>query len=681
MRFSRLLFFMLGLQIAPAQPPVTGDDGVASFISSDYHPKDGHWFKAPWPESEWRYQLAPQAPLALTRPDPGSTLPTIHVDSTRTYQTVLGMGTSLEETSIDALTRNHDDAQIKAILKTLIDPATGIGMSLFRITIGASDFSDARSVTTNPHGFYTYQDQPGDAFSIENDRKLHILHVLKLALEVARETGQPIRFFASAWSPPGWMKDSGKLIGGKLLTEKIPDYARYLREFVQAYQKEGIPIYAITTNNEHYFAPNGYPGCAFGAHEEALLADALGREFKQAGLDTRVWILDHNFDIWDKAAITLGELKASYPAGYAVVDGTAFHLYGGKPPAMARLAAAFPDKSIQFTEGATWGTAGMNEIAQIFRNGSSSYVSWVTMTMQSPETHIQGPYSKPPALSPVLLTKKDGASPDWYKIPEYNLYGQFMKFIRPGAVRIESDPGSEETTTNVAFKNPDGSLVLVVINQNEWTQDLRFLVDGSQLAVSLPPSTVATYVMKPGPTPSPLAATQPPEIGPRVLPPTGSGTALCEWWLNENGPGRSFDKLTTDPRFPDHPSGSKVVTALKTNDQWKINSGTRLRGFVHPNVTGNYTFYVAGDGSSELFLSTDESPANKQLIAVCPTYSGSFDKSPRQKSAPIPLVQGKKYYFETLQIGGGGNGQTNVAWDIPGIGEEKTIAGKFLSPP
>jgi hypothetical protein len=187
--------------------------------------------------------------------------------------------------------------------------------------------------------------------------------------------------------------------------------------------------------------------------------------------------------------------------------------------------------------------------------------------------------------------------------------------------------------------------------------------------------------MKPGPTPSPLAATQPPEIGPRVLPPTGSGTALCEWWLNENGPGRSFDKLTTDPRFPDHPSGSKVVTALKTNDQWKINSGTRLRGFVHPNVTGNYTFYVAGDGSSELFLSTDESPANKQLIAVCPTYSGSFDKSPRQKSAPIPLVQGKKYYFETLQIGGGGNGQTNVAWDIPGIGAEKTIAGKFLSPP
>jgi glucosylceramidase len=679
---SPLLFFLGALATgAQAPPSAAGDYTVQSFISSDFHPKDAHWFKAPWAESEWRYQMSPQAPLALTQPDPSSTLPTIRVDSTRTYQTLLGMGTSLEETSIDALSRNYDDAQTKAILKRLIDPVTGIGMSLFRITIGTSDFSDARSVTTNPNGFYTYQDHPTDAFSIENDRKLHILHVLKLALEVAKETGHPIKFFASAWSPPGWMKDSGSMIGGKLLTGKIPDDARYIREFVQAYQKEGIPIYAVTTNNEHYFAPARYPGCFFDADQEALLANALGEEFKQAGLDTRIWILDHNFDIWKQAAKTLTELKMSYPVGYAAVDGTAFHLYGGKPLAMARLAQAFPDKSIQFTEGATWGTAGMNEIAQIFRNGSSSYVSWVTMTMQSPETHIQGPYNKPPALSPVLLIRKDGAGPGWYKIPEYNLYGQFMKFIRPGAVRIESDPGSEDTTTNVAFKNPDGSIVIVVINQNEWTEDLRLLVDGNQLAVSLPPSTVATYLMKSGLKPSTLAAASVPEIGPRILPPTGSGTALCEWWLNENGPGRSFDKLTTDPRYPAQPTGTAIVDQLKTNDHWKVGSGTRLRGFVHPNVTGDYTFYVSGDSSAELFLSPDDSPANKKVIAVCPTWAGGFDKSPQQKSAPIPLVAGKKYYFETLQIGGGGNGRTDVAWDIPGIGAEKIIGGKFLSPP
>jgi O-glycosyl hydrolase len=683
-----LLFFIVSffggaksnvLGLVPS--PATGDYAAQVYFSSDFHPKDARWFKTPWPESEWRYQLSPQAPLWLTRVDPTSTLTTINVDSTKTYQTVLGMGTSLEETSIYALTKNHSDAQIKEILKTLIDPKTGIGMNLFRITIGTSDFSDGRSVSTDPQGFYTYQDQPTDTFSIENDRKLNIIHVLKLAMEVAAESEQPIHFFASAWSPPGWMKDSGKLIGGKLRTDKIPDYAVYLRKFVHAYQAEGIPIYAITTNNEHYFAPDRYPGCFFDAGQEKLLVEAIGREFKQAGLSTRIWILDHNFDIWKQAAKTLAGLKADSPESYDFADGVAYHHYGGKPVQMAKLAELFPDKSIQFTEGAVWGMAGMDEIAQIFRNGSSSYVSWVTMATQTPQEHIQGPYNKPPALSPVLLTKKDGPGPDWYKIPEYNLYGQFMKFIRPGAVRIESDPGSPETTTNVAFRNPDGSLVIVAINQCEWVQDFRFIIDGNQLAASLPPSTMATYVLKSGLKLSTVAPTGLPDVGPRISPPTGSGTALKEWWLNLSGTGRGFDKLLNDPRFPANPSGTKVLTSLQTRDEWKGGSGTRLRGFVHPNITGPYVFYVAGDSSAELFLSTDESPENKKLVAICPQWAGGFDAHPQQRSAPIQLVAGKKYYFETLQIGGGGNGHTDVGWDLPGIGSQKIIWGKFLSPP
>jgi hypothetical protein len=82
-----------------------------------------------------------------------------------------------------------------------------------------------------------------------------------------------------------------------------------------------------------------------------------------------------------------------------------------------------------------------------------------------------------------------------------------------------------------------------------------------------------------------------------------------------------------------------------------------------------------------LYLSTDESPEHKKLIARCPQWAGGFDWHPEQKSAPIPLIAGKTYYFETLQTGGGGNGHTDVAWDIPGIANQKIIAGKFLSPP
>ena len=149
-------------------------------------------------------------------------------------------------------------------MKDLIDPANGIGMNLFRLCIGTSDFSDGTPVagdpTNNPGGWYTYQDGgPDSAFSIQHDLDLNIVHVIKLAQDVAAKANRPIRFFASAWSPPAWMKDSNSLVGGSLLTSMIPAYAAYLRQFVQAYQAQGIPIYAITTGNEHYTRPPSIP--------------------------------------------------------------------------------------------------------------------------------------------------------------------------------------------------------------------------------------------------------------------------------------------------------------------------------------------------------------------------------------------------------------------------------------
>jgi hypothetical protein len=82
-----------------------------------------------------------------------------------------------------------------------------------------------------------------------------------------------------------------------------------------------------------------------------------------------------------------------------------------------------------------------------------------------------------------------------------------------------------------------------------------------------------------------------------------------------------------------------------------------------------------------LYLSPDESPTDKKLIATCPRWAMAFDWHPEQVSVPIPLEAGKKYYFETLQFGGGGNGHTDVGWDIPGIANQKIISGNFLSPP
>ena len=92
------------------------------------------------------------------------------------------------------------------------------------------------------------------------------------------------------------MKDSDSLTGGNLLTSMIPAYAAYLRQFVQAYQAQGIPIYAITTNNEHYNSTTAYPSCYFTAQQETTLVEAIASEFANYGITTKIWILDHNFD-------------------------------------------------------------------------------------------------------------------------------------------------------------------------------------------------------------------------------------------------------------------------------------------------------------------------------------------------------------------------------------------------
>jgi O-glycosyl hydrolase len=478
--------------------PPAKDGAVRVYFSSEEHLGDPGWFKNPWPESEWRFRLSEQAPLPLTPKDAASELPTVSVDSSKTRQAILGMGTSLDETSVFAMAKNHDDKQIQDILRALIDPKTGIGMNLFRLAFGTSDFSDGRSVSSHPKGFYTYQDDPNAPFSIENDRRLNIIRVAKLAAATAKESGQPVKFFASAWTPPGWMKDSGSIIGGRLKPDMIGAYAAYLRKSVQAYEAEGIPIYALTTGNEHNFTPEAYPGCIFTPAQEKLLVEALGREFRRAGLKTKIWILDHNFNYWKQAVETLEGLKEASAESYALADGVAFHHYGGSAEDMTRLHEAFPDKSVQFTEGSKWGARGADGIVQIFRNWSCSFVSWVTMATQTPQEHIQGPYDRPGKLGILLLMKTDGEGPGWYKIPEYYLYGQFMKFVRPGAVRVESDPGSETTATNVAFKNPGGEVVIVAVNQNPTARGMRFVVDGGQFTASIPPASVATFVLKPG---------------------------------------------------------------------------------------------------------------------------------------------------------------------------------------
>jgi glucosylceramidase len=434
------------------------------------------WLEGP---QELPNRLTPQPAISLAaRGDTAGTV--IRVDPTLAYQPIEGIGSSLEESTIFNLMRMSPEGR-RGVLRALVDPEEGIGMNLMRICLGTSDFT-ARQ-------FYTYDDMPpGETdpdlrrFSIQKDIDYHIIAVLREALAI----NPGLKFVASPWSPPGWMKTSGAIVGGDFLSEYTDVYARYLRMAVEAYAKQGIGIHALTLQNEPLYVPPDYPGCHMTAEQQRDLAPAVRRELDAHGLDTRILVYDHNFD---RGVEYAGAIMSDVAARKAVY-GTAFHSYGGKPGAMSELHRAHPDKAIWFTERSYWGANGMAEIAELFRNWARTYNGWVTMldSKLQPEQWSGRP-------GPTWLIQNADKPDDIWYTADYYLVGQFTRFVKLGAVRIESSSMTETSAIqHIGLLNPGGEVVLVVINKSAGPQEVTVVAGKSQFQNALPPKTVATYV-------------------------------------------------------------------------------------------------------------------------------------------------------------------------------------------
>lgn len=480
---------------------------VKSWVSSEFEPMAQEWYTSPWPESKIPYKLTEQSSLQWSQFRDDPELPVITVDPATSYQSILGLGASLEHTTVYAIRKNKTEAQQRALLESLISPDKGIGMNLFRIEIGTSDFADGTRATPKPlydKGWYSLKDTPDAPFSIERPKSLGIIETIKMAIEVGEASNNPIRFIASPWSPPGWMREKGNMVqGGPLKRDMLEEYAAYLRDFVEAYQAEGIPIYAMTLQNERQFEPDAYPGMIISWELERDLLIKVYENFNNITgnfgprLDVKLWTLDHNFDYWQQAKEQMDSFKAMGKASY--VDGTAFHHYGGDSAQMAQMHQAHPDKAVVFTEGTVWGInadnnkRGFETVIRHFRNWSIAYTSWVTMITQDVGEANQGPYNEVGIVSPTMLVQRSGSTSEWYKTPEYWLMGQFSKFIQPGAKRLKSNYGSLDRVTNVAFANPDGSYITLVANSTNQPQRFKLACDGKQFVAEVPAKSIATY--------------------------------------------------------------------------------------------------------------------------------------------------------------------------------------------
>lgn len=442
------------------------------------------WFSCPHPLAH-RLDRMPDLPVTRV----GGTAPArILIDPQSRHQTILGTGTSLEESTVANLLA-LSDAKRAEVLRALADPGSGAGMNLFRLTMGTSDFTGT--------DWYTYDDLPPGAedpdlvhFSIQRDIELGIVGILEQVLSYNPRAV----FFASPWSPPGWMKDNGQitgwLFGGSLRTDAIPVYAKYFRRFVEAYANEGIPIYAVTLQNEPRNSSALMPTCLVTPEQEAGLAKAVKQEFAAAGLATKVWVYDQNFDVG------LDYVRGIFAdrAALAAVDGVAFHDYAGDPSAMSAIQAAYPGMDMLFTEKALWGVAGVDRAAQYFRNGARSYVSWVTLLDQNGGPN-RGPNSEKPRR---FVRSLAGDGTEYWPTAEYFLFSLYSRFVPAGAVRIDSTYGSTDTVTTVAFADPDGTMATVVVNQTSTAKQFALESEGNQVWASLDPRSAAAILWRSG---------------------------------------------------------------------------------------------------------------------------------------------------------------------------------------
>jgi len=419
-------------------------------------------------------QLSAQEPLRFA-PGESDARVVIGVDANRTFQSILGLGSSLEHSTCYNISK-LPKARQEAVIESIVDPEKGIGMNLMRICIGTPDF------TASP--WYSYDDMPAGQtdpemkhFSIEKDRA-YVLPILKMALR----KNPKLVFFASPWSPPAWMKTNNNLCGGRMDPKHFRSLARYLVKFIEAYEAEGIKIHAITPQNEPDFFPNSYPTCGWSPElQRDFIRDHLGPEFQQSGVTARIWCFDHNFNFLRFPTTILRDPEAA-----RYVDGTGFHHYEGKPNAMTTLHKRFPDKHIYFTEGSVFGMEGAAQIIAFLRNWARSYNAWVTII-----DHKSQPNPGPHACSPTCIVLNSDNLTLKYNF-DYYMYGQFMKFIQAGAVRIGSNLPSK-SLPNVALRNPDGTIVLVVANLKPSAASFDIEWKGSYLTAEIAGHSVASY--------------------------------------------------------------------------------------------------------------------------------------------------------------------------------------------
>ena len=414
------------------------------------------------------------------------------------YQEILGFGGAFTDASCYLLHQMSPDAR-QALLSDLYG-RSGLRLSVGRTCIGTSDYSTK---------MYSYDDRPEPDpelkyFSIDQDRAWIVPTLVE-----AQKINPDLYLFSCVWSPPGWMKSGGSMLGGCFQERWFATHAQYFVKFLQAYAEAGVKVRAVTVNNEVDTDQDGhFPATLWAQQQEMVfVAFHLGPSLEKASLDTKIWILDHNYNLWGRA---LDELSKPEVAKY--VDGVAWHSYAGTPDAMTRVHDMFPDKHAYFTEGgppanlfgpaeerphqfhlppygSDW-TRYSKAFTDILRNWARCICVWNLLLDENgrPDlTNPPRPQRRAGLVSIDTKSKELSYSGNYYAFPHYS------KLIERGA-HVFASSGELPGIDHVAAENPDKSRVLVLTNSNGAEQSVECRLGAHTMKVVLPADSITSLV-------------------------------------------------------------------------------------------------------------------------------------------------------------------------------------------
>jgi glucosylceramidase len=422
-----------------------------------------------------RFAAAPKTAWHPASPTPGTDQ--IRLNPSTKFQEILGFGGAFTDAACYTFNQLAPPSR-ERLFHELFHPSE-MGLSTGRICVGSSDYSTK---------LYSYDEGDPDPdltrFSIEHDRE-YILPMLR----EARKANPDLYLFSSPWSPPDWMKFSRSMLGGSMRNYYFPVYAKYYLKFLQEYAAAGVPVQALTSQNEVDTDQDGrMPACIWPQeYEIQFVSNHLGPLLESSGMPTKIWILDHNYNLWGRVVDSLEDEKFRKYA-----KAVAWHGYYGTPGMMTKVHDAFPDVEMHWTEGGPdytdpayltdwckWG----GTFSDVLNNWCRSITSWNLALDEHGRPNI-GPF---PCGGVVTI---DSKTKEITRSGQYWAFAHYSRMIHRGARRFDSKSEAADLK-NVAVENPDGQQVLIVTNPGP-ARTIELRLSNMSAPVSLKPNSLTT---------------------------------------------------------------------------------------------------------------------------------------------------------------------------------------------